>query len=200
MFASVSLTKAAEILETVFDAHGLRDEVLAMKSKIDAGIDKYGTTEHPRFGRIYAYETDGEGHYNLMDDANVPSLLSIPYLGYSSPHHNTSAIYANTRRFVLSRDNPYFFGSGSVQGVGSPHTSHGCVWPMAILMQGLTATSKSEVEWALRAAMDTDGGTLYIHESMRPESPKDYTRGWFGWANALFPELVDKYLAYSDAA
>eukprot|EP00300_Choanocystis_sp_HF-7_P011180 c17345_g1_i2.p1 GENE.c17345_g1_i2~~c17345_g1_i2.p1 ORF type:complete len:484 (-),score=91.69 c17345_g1_i2:750-1991(-) len=196
MLAAVSLSQAAEILDKVFGDHELRDRALEMRSRIDKGIEEYGTTEHPKYGRIYAYESDGNGHFNLMDDANVPSLLAIPYLNYTSPLHDTKAIYANTRQFILSHDNPFFFTSsnGAVQGIGSPHTQDGCIWPMSILMRGLTATSKEEVEASLRMAMDTDADTLYMHESFRKNDPSDYTRGWFGWPNALFSELVDKYM------
>eukprot|EP00300_Choanocystis_sp_HF-7_P021156 c20743_g1_i1.p1 GENE.c20743_g1_i1~~c20743_g1_i1.p1 ORF type:complete len:624 (-),score=131.12 c20743_g1_i1:977-2848(-) len=194
MFASIALAQCAELLTSVFEAGPLVAEVLAMKADIDKGIDEYGTTQHKTFGRIYAYETDGLGNFKLMDDANVPSLLSIPYLGYSSPHHDTAQLYANTRKFILSPENPYYYASNVAQGVGSPHTRGECIWPMSIIMRGLTAESSEEVEAALRMAMGTDGDTLYMHESFKASDPSDYTRGWFGWVNALFSQLVDKYM------
>ena len=88
------------------------------------------------FGTIYAYETDGLGQHTLMDDANVPSLLSLPYLGYCAPD---DPIYLNTRRWILSDQNPYFYRGAAAAGVGSPHTPPRYVWPIALAVQGLTS-------------------------------------------------------------
>ena len=122
-----------------------------------------------------------------MDDANVPSLLSIPYLGYARAD---DAIYQNTRRFVLSADNPYFFAGKVAQGVGSPHTPHGYTWPLALVMQGLTSNDPSEVSAVLTQLRASDLGDHLLHESFDVDDPSKYTRSNFGWPCSLFSELV----------
>lgn len=190
MFAVVVLGYLAEIARDVLDDDTLRREAITLRAEVDAGIRTYGIFEHPRHGRIYAYETDGFGNYNLMDDANVPSLLSLPYLGYCEPH---DSIYLNTRRFILSADNPYFYSGRAAQGVGSPHTPDRYIWHIALAMQALTAHDASEKERILNALETTDGGTDLMHESFNADDPTRFTRPWFSWANSLFSELVIRY-------
>src|SRR4029453_2845968 len=128
---------------------------------IDAGIQTFAKVEHSRHGTIYAYETDGRGNYNLMDDANVPSLLSLPYLGYRA---KDDPVYLNTRAFILSADNPYFYRGAVAEGVGSPHTPKGYIWHIALAMQGLTAAALAERERILDMLEHTDAGTDLMHE------------------------------------
>ncbi|GGH79306.1 meiotically up-regulated gene 157 (Mug157) protein [Pullulanibacillus pueri] len=158
-----------------------------LKLDIETGIRHYGIYEHEIYGPIYAYETDGYGHFNLMDDANIPSLLSLPYLGFCSPE---DTIYQNTRRFILSEENPYFFKGKFAEGIGSPHTPHHFIWPLALSMQGLTAQDTTEKYKLLDVLLQTDGGTQLMHESFDPNHPESYTRPWFSWANAMFCEFV----------
>lgn len=189
MFAVVVLGKLAMLARDIFHDDQLSREAYALQADIDAGIQSYGVVEHPRHGRIYAYETDGLGHHGLMDDANIPSLLSIPYLGYRA---GTDPVYRNTRRFVLSAENPYYLAGSVADGIGSPHTPHGHIWPMAIAMRGLTACEPVEREHALRmlVAVAAATGTDLMHESVDPNDPRQCTRSWFAWANSLFAQLV----------
>jgi len=117
MFAVVALGHVAEFADDIYDDADLGTEARRLREEIACGIETYGVVEHPRHGRIYAYETDGFGNHLLMDDANVPSLLSIPYLGYRPAG---DAVYQNTRRFVLSRDNPYYVAGAYARGVRQP--------------------------------------------------------------------------------
>lgn len=192
MFAVVELGHLAEVARAVYGDEELARQADVLKEEIEFGIQTYGIVQHPRYGRIYAYETDGYDNYNLMDDANVPSLLSIPYLGYRPA---TDEIYQNTRRFILSDENPYYFAGKYARGIGSPHTAAGYIWPIALSMQGLTATEVKEEEEVLAMLMATTAGTGYMHESLHPDDPERYTRPWFAWANSLFAELVMKYAA-----
>jgi meiotically up-regulated gene 157 (Mug157) protein len=187
MFAVVTLGMLASLALEVFDDDELQREALALRSDIDFGIQTYGTVEHPRYGHMYAYETDGFGNYSLMDDANVPSLLSLPYLGYCSP---VDPIYRNTRRYVLSNDNPYFASGRMAQGVGSPHTPVGYVWPMALTMQAMTSTDPDEQVELLRVLVASSAGTGLMHESFNPDDPHQFTRPWFAWANSLFAQCI----------
>ncbi len=187
MLAVVTLGQLATLAQAVFHDEELRQAAAALRSEIDFGIQTYGVVEHPRYGRIYAYETDGFGNYRLMDDANVPSLLSIPLLGYRPA---ADPVYAATRRFVLSAQNPYYFEGRAARGVGSPHTPQGYVWPMALAVQGLTASDPSEQHDLLRMLVASAAGTRLMHESFHPDDPSQFTRPWFAWANSLFAQFV----------
>ena len=187
MFAVVTLTELAEIESSVWrDAEKLR-EVTELHDGVAAGINDYGIVYSPKYGYIYAYEVDGLGHANLMDDANVPSLLSIPYLGYAKAD---DPIYLNTRKFVLSPDNPYFFAGKIAEGVGSPHTPPGYIWPLALVMEGLTSTEPAEVSAVLTELRASDIGDHLLHESFSVDDPTKFTRSNFGWPCSLFSELV----------
>ncbi len=187
MFAVVVLGQLAELGDEVLRDRALSATARQLATEIDAGIRRHGVVEHPAFGPIFAYETDGLGHQLLMDDANVPSLLSIPYLGYRDAG---DPIYRNTRRFALSAANPHFFRGTVAAGVGSPHTPRRHAWPLAIAMQGLTASEPDERERLLDTLERTDAGTERMHESFHVDDPARFTRAEFGWADALFCELV----------
>lgn len=187
MFAVVVLGYMAQLYESVWQDFAAAADARRLAGQIDAGIGEHGMVEHPEFGRIYAYETDGLGNCLLMDDANIPSLLSAPYLGYCSAD---DPVYQNTRRFVLSPANPTYAAGKAARGVGSPHTPPGMVWHLGLIMQGLTAGSRAEREGLVRTCLDTDGGTGYMHEAFDPDNPGRFTRPWFAWANTLFAELV----------
>lgn len=187
MFAVVVLGYMIEIIQQFYHDEQLLCQAETLRQDIEFGIQTYAIVEHPRYGRIYAYETDGYGNYNLMDDANVPSLLSIPYLGYRPAD---DPIYQNTRHFVLSQDNPYYFAGQLAHGVGSPHTPHGYIWPIALSMCGLTSNDAAEQDTLLQMLTTTTADTGYMHESFNPDAPEHYTRSWFAWANSLFAEFV----------
>jgi meiotically up-regulated gene 157 (Mug157) protein len=159
----------------------------ALAAEIKFGIENFGVVTHKDAGKIYAYETDGLGNSNVMDDANVPSLLAMPYMGYCDVR---DPIYQNTRKFILSQANPYFYRGTAAQGIGSPHTPDHHIWPIALCMQGLTAQSSDEKFGLLRTLLDTTAGTGLMHESFHKDNPAHFTRPWFAWANSLFAEFV----------
>lgn len=204
MFASVALGYMIEMLEALADDKdrdcqmsgqgqerigmlAIADECCRLRSDIDEGIARYGIVDHPKYGRIYCCETDGMGHYNMLDDANVPSLLSAPYIGYLAPD---DPVYQNTRRFLLSSDNPYYFEGKYAKGIGSRHTPDGFIWHMGLVMQGLTATDPDEKRAVLDMLEATDAGTGHLHESFDANDPASYTREWFTWPEALFAEFI----------
>jgi meiotically up-regulated gene 157 (Mug157) protein len=133
------------------------------------------------------YETDGFGSLVRMDDANLPSLLALPVLGYMSAQH---ASYQATRAFVLSRGNPYFYAGAAGSGVGGPHEGVGLVWPMAVIVQAMTSQSAQEVEACLQVLKSTTAGTGLMHEAFDVDDAATFTRPWFAWCNALFGELI----------
>lgn len=155
---------------------------------IQKGIEKWGIVEHPNFGKVYAYEVDGFGSSCIMDDPNVPSLLSLPYLGFCEA---SDTIYKNTRELVLGTWNPFYAVGDVASGITSPHV--GVVdhfWPMATIMQALTSDDPGEIKQCLKTLKRTHGGTHFIHESVHVDDPHKYTRPWFAWANSLFGELI----------
>lgn len=189
MFAVVVLRHICNICKLIWKDDYLYQKAKDLEQTIDAAIHQYGIVRHPDYGLIYAYEVDGFGNYLLMDDANVPSLLSIPYLGYTTCD---DPIYQNTRRFILSKDNPYFYSGKFAKGVGSPHTPTGNIWPIGLAMQGLTSSSIDETDQIIKLLVNTDGNTGAMHESFSPDNPNVFTRSWFSWADSLFAELILK--------
>lgn len=191
-FAAVILGYLAEIAQAVWQDTGFASDALRTRREIVRGIEEYGIVHHPRFGRIYAYEADGLGHFRMMDDANVPSLLSLPYLGYLAPD---DPVYQNTRKWILSEENPCYFSGEAACGVGSEHTAKGNVWPISLAMQGLTSSSHTEKERMIRLLLDTTAGCGRMHESFSADDPAQFTRPWFAWADSLCAELIhDTYL------
>jgi Uncharacterized conserved protein len=156
---------------------------------VDQALHEHAVVRHPKYGAIYAYEVDGFGSRQLMDDANVPSLLA---LGYLDPEMFDDPVYLNTRRFVWSEDNPYFKRGAAGEGIGGPHIGTESVWPMSIMMKAFTAQDDDEIRACLTQLLRTDAGTGFMHESFQKDDADDFTRPWFAWANTLFGELIVK--------
>ena len=183
MFASVVLGYMEKFLREQYQDEAMAEEAAALKAQIEEGIQKYGVVEDEVYGKMYAYETDGLGNYNLMDDANVPSLLSLPWLAYCD---KDDPIYKNTRDFVLSKKNPYYYEGSCAKGIGSPHTPDQYIWHIALTMQGLTSDDSQEREELLKTLLATDAGCEVMHEGFHCVIPEAFTREWFAWANSLF--------------
>lgn len=181
------LLKTAEILEKVNGDEKRARACFELAGDVNSALAREAIFDHPKFGRIYAYEVDGFGNALFMDDANVPSLLSLPYISQVRPD---DPVYLNTRRFVWSEANPYFFRGTAGEGIGSPHTGLDYIWPMSHLMRGLTAIDEKEVAESLATLEATHAGTYLMHESFHKDDPKRFTREWFAWANALYVELI----------
>lgn len=188
-FAVVSLRQAATMINTIAKNAALATQLNALANEVEAALQKYGVVQHQQFGKIYAYEVNGFGSYNLMDDANVPNLLSLPYLAAVK---NNDPVYLNTRKMLLSTNNPFFFKGSAAAGIGSPHTGLDMIWPIAITTRGLTSTSEGEIRESIMLLQKTHGGTGFMHESFHKDDPKNFTRKWFAWANTIFGEFLWK--------
>ena len=188
-YAVSSLKKAAEILETVNKRNDLAEECSDLAKEVERALKKHATYNHKEFGTIYAFEVDGFGNHLLMDDANVPSLLAMPYLGDIDIN---DPIYQNTRRFVWSDSNPYFFKGKAGEGIGGPHIDHDMIWPMSIMMKAFTSQDDQEIKECIRQLINTDAGTGFMHESFHKDNSSKFTRKWFAWQNTLFGELILK--------
>lgn len=188
-FAVVSLKQAAEMM----DAFGGDAETIsglkALASEVDQAIKDHAIIEHKKYGKIYAFEIDGFGSHLMMDDSNIPSLLSLPYLDAIDVK---DPIYQNTRKFVLSTDNPFYFKGTAAEGIGGPHVGMGYIWPMAIIMRALTSSDPAEIKECITMVKNTHAGTGFMHESFNKDNPKDFTRTWFAWVNTLYGELLWK--------
>lgn len=189
LFAVTSLRQLAEISTKVTNDKAFADKCTALAKEVEAAIQKYAIVNHPKYGKVYAFEVDGFGNTSLMDDANVPSLLGLPYLGCVDKN---DPIYQNTRKLVWSNDNPYFFKGKAGEGIGGPHVGYDMVWPMSLIMLAMTSSNDAEVASCLRTLVATDADTGFMHETFHKDDPKNFTRSWFAWANTLFGELVLK--------
>jgi uncharacterized protein len=187
MMAVVALGDLEEIERQVYRNLIKSNRAKTLRAEVQDGVQKYGEVFTPNYGYLYAYEVDGLGHQTLMDDANIPSLLSAPYLGYTKPD---SFVYKNTRKFLLSKDDPYYYVGSVARGIGSAHTSDGYVWPLSLIVQGLTSTSDAERRDVLNQLLASDPGDHLLHESFDPNDPMRFSRKDFGWPNALFSEFV----------
>lgn len=187
MFAVVSLRQISEIFAIQFSSLNIDNQFIELANEVDEAIKNYAVFERKEFGKIYALEIDGFGNALFMDDANVPNLLSIPYLGYADYHNE---IYKNTRKFSLSTANPWFNEGKFAKGIGGPHVGENKIWPLGLIMQALTTDDDEEIFYCLKTLKNTHAGTGFIHESFDVNNPKDFSRSWFAWANTLFGELI----------
>ena len=190
-FAVTSLRKASEVLKTITKDDKLAKECDDLACEVEVALKKYSTINHPKYGTIYAFEVDGFGNQLMMDDANVPSLLAMPYLGDVDIN---DPIYQNTRKFVWSEDNPYFFRGKAGEGIGGPHIGYDMVWPMSIMMKAFTSQCDEEIKFCIKMLMETDAGRGFMHESFHKDDPTNFTREWFAWQNTLFGELIIKLI------
>jgi len=185
-FAMISLRQAAEMVEQIRHETALSADCRALADEVEAALKKYAVIKHATHGKIHPYEVDAFGNYYCIDDGNVPSLLSLPYLGVTK-HHDE--VYRNTRRFILSASNPYYCQGKAASGPGGPHVGMHMIWPLGLIVQGLTSTEDDEIKQCLTTLQHTHAGTGFMHEAFNEDDPKHFTRSW---ANTIFGELVLK--------
>jgi len=185
LFAVTSLRQLAEMANGILHDAAMANEASALAGEVEAGLRQYAQAKTPE-GAIWAFEVDGFGGQVLMDDANVPSLLGLPYL-QSSPD---AAMYQRTRAFVWSERNPWFFRGAAGEGIGGPHIGRDSVWPMSQIVYALTSRSDAEIRHALGMLKTASAGTGFMHESYNKDDARKFTRAWFAWANTLFGELI----------
>ena len=192
MLLTVVMGYLSEISSEVYGDEKLASRALNLAEQVRASIEKNAVIDI--FGRkLYAYEIDGFGQYELMDDSNLPSLLSAPYMGYCKADDK---IYKTTCKMLLSEENRYYYKGTVLEGIGSPHTPAGYVWDISLAMQGLVSSDKEYKKEMISRLSHADGGTGLMHEGISCNDDKEYTRPWFSWANAMYCELVMDYLGY----
>jgi meiotically up-regulated gene 157 (Mug157) protein len=192
-FAAESLRQIGETAGALLQDPALSARAETLRGQILEGLRQHAVIRHSLFGDVFVYETDGLGHYHLMDDANVPSLLGLPYLGCISAD---DPVYQNTRRMILSPENPYYYEGEYARGIGSPHTPRNYIWPISLCVQGLTSENGQEIRELLRMLENMDAGTGLMHEGVFKDDPARFTRPWFAWANSIFSEFAEKAVQY----
>ncbi|MDW7695129.1 glycoside hydrolase family 125 protein [Flammeovirgaceae bacterium SG7u.111] len=188
-FAVTSLKQLNEIFTEVIKDKEFASKCTALANEVSDALKEYAIVEHKGYGNIFPFEVDGFGNKLFMDDANVPSLLAMPYLGTINAD---DPIYQNTRAFVWGKDNPFFFKGTKAEGIGGPHKGMDLIWPMSITMKALTSDNDEEIKGCIETLMATHGGTGFMHEAFHKDDPSIFHRTWFAWANTLFGELILK--------
>ncbi len=190
-FAVISLQQLAELSHKIYNDAAFANECTALSNEVQTALQQHAIVSHARFGKVYAYEVNGYGSFNIMDDANVPSLLSLPYLGAIK---NIDAIYFNTRKMLLSSYNPFFFKGNAGEGIGGPHAGTDLTWPLSIIIRALTSNDDAEIKNCLGILQKSHAGTGFMHETFHKDDATKCTRSWFAWANTIFGELLHKTL------
>ncbi len=188
-FAVGSLRQAAEMLTRIHSDKETAGQCRALAAEVERALLDHGVVIHAKYGRVYPYEVDGFGNFYCIDDGNVPSLLSLPYLDSVGPG---DPVYLNTRRLVLSDGNPYYCKGKAAEGPGGPHVGMDMIWPLGIIVQALTSDEDEEIRRCLTTLQKTHAGTGFMHEAFHKDDPSKFTRSWFAWANSLFGELILK--------
>lgn len=188
-FAVISLRQLAEIFNDVVNNKSFANECNSLADEVEDALNKYAVSEHLNFGKIFPYEVDGFGNKLFMDDANIPSLLSLPYLNIIK---SDDEIYKNTRKFLFSKNNPYYFEGKAGNGIGGPHAGLGKIWHLSIIMRGLTSNDETEIADCITLLKNSHAGTGFMHESFDKDDATQFSRPWFAWANTLFGEFILK--------
>lgn len=191
-FAATSLLQLAEIYETELKNKSFAALCRAFATELSALLETHAKKSHLNYGLCYAFETDGFGNHYFMDDGNLPSLISLPYLGAVAAG---DPVYQNTRRFILSKDHIYYFKGTAGEGYGGPHAGWEMIWHLGIIAVALTSTDDAEISKCLQMLKTTHAGTGFMHEAFHKDDAKKFTRSWFAWANTLFGELILKVSA-----
>lgn len=202
IFALSSLRNLRKMLKALGKGQELDAPAFALESDLERALMEHAIVRHPVYGEVFAYEADGFGNHTFMDDANVPSLLALPYLQsrgtdtgdlsvlFSDKRGYT--VYQNTRRMVLSDANPFFFKGKAGEGIGGPHVGLDMIWPISIIIRGLTSHDSQEIAGCLKLLQNSHAGTGFMHESFHKDDASKFSRSWFAWANTLFGEFVFK--------
>ncbi|KAH6644575.1 hypothetical protein C7974DRAFT_23539 [Boeremia exigua] len=188
MMFSAYLSSASEIMSklNVGSSASVAEQMSSLSNSVHDAVETYGTVNHPTHGKIYAFEVDGFGSTAIMDDANIPSLLSAPFFGYRIDEQT----YTNTRSAILSATNPYYMRGPVINAIGGPHQGPGMAWPMASIVRILTSEDDDEITTELRQIVSSTDGLGLIHESINTFNQSDWTRQWFSWANGLFGQMI----------
>jgi len=187
--AVASLRQAALMLNDIHHDGAAYQDLMALADEVAVALRTHALVAHPVHGQVYAFEVDGYGGYALLDDASVPSLLALPYLG-ALPLNDPA--YQRTRRLALSAGNPFFYQGPAGAGIGSPRTGPGSLWPSSLIVRGLTSPDDAEVRQCVQALKAAQAGTGYLPESLPVGGPGPLPRAQSAAASALLGEFLWK--------
>jgi meiotically up-regulated gene 157 (Mug157) protein len=187
IFAASALRGMAQVAGEARGDAELASLATTLAAELEVALRRYGRKPGPDGKPVWAYEVDGFGNALLMDDANIPGLSSLAYLGCVP---RDDVLWRRTQAMCWSGHNPYFFRGKEGEGIGGPHVGLGMIWPMSIIMHALNSDSDAVIRHCLLMLKGTDAGTGFMHEAFQADDPLRYTRSWFAWANGLFGELM----------
>lgn len=187
LFAVAALRGLARVASEARGDTELATLATDLATELDLALDRHGTMAGPDGQTVWAYEVDGFGNSMLMDDANVPGLSSLAYLGCVE---RGDALFRRTEAACWSGRNPYFFRGKRGEGIGGPHAGLGMIWPMSLTLRALSSDDDDVIRTCLKILKVTHAGTGFMHESFAADDDGKYTRPWFCWANSLFGEMI----------
>jgi meiotically up-regulated gene 157 (Mug157) protein len=193
LFAVTALRALAMLASEARGDARLAHDAVALAQEVETALAGHGTMRLPDGREVWAYEVDGYGNALFMDDANIPSLSGLAYLGCVRAD---DARWRRTAAAAWSPANPWFFRGRAAEGIGGPHVGPRQIWPMSLIVRALSAADDATILRCLRTLKATHAGTGFIHESFDQDDPAKFTRDWFAWANGLFGELVLKLAAH----
>ncbi|KAI4188930.1 MAG: hypothetical protein L6R41_001816 [Letrouitia leprolyta] len=183
---ATELKRTATMLKAVGKSN-LANRLQERGDSIEKGIYEHGVVTHKRYGDVFAFEVDGYGSSIIMDDANLPSLLALPLMGFVS---KDDKVYQNTRKMILEQaGNPYYLEGPAFGGIGGPHIGLEHPWPLSRLVQAMTSDDDDEILNALQSVRSSSRLGL-VHETINVDLITDYTRSWFAWANSVFAQTI----------
>lgn len=188
LFAVQSLDQLAQIYREVKHDNEFANECGKFSHELQQAIHKYAIANHLSYGRLFAYEVDGYRNKVFIDDPNIPSLIAIKYL--IDKKYYPLDVYNNTRKYLLSNDNPYYFYGAAGEGQGGPHAGLNTIWPMGIILRAMTSTNDNEIAFCINQLLKTDNDMGFMHETFNKDDAAVFSRSWFAWANTLFGEMI----------
>jgi meiotically up-regulated gene 157 (Mug157) protein len=192
LFAVTALRELAILAQQVRGDSALARDSAALADEVEKALAQYGTMRLRDGNEVWAYEVDGFGNAIFMDDANVPSLSGLAYLGCVAPDDPR---WRRTADAAWSEANPWFFRGRAGEGIGGPHVGEGQIWPMSLIVRAFTARGDAAIRRSLQILKTTHAGTGFMHETFDKDDPAKFTRSWFAWANGLFGELIIRLAA-----
>ena len=187
LFAVTALRELAVVAQGARGDSALAQDATALADEVARALAEHGRMRLRDGSEVWAYEVDGFGNAIFMDDANVPSLLGLGYLGCVPAN---DPLWLRTQAAAWSPANPYFFRGKAGEGIGGPHVGLRQIWPMSLIIRGLSSDDPATIRACLKTLRDTDAGTGFMHETFDQDDPAQFTRSWFAWANGLFGELI----------